>query len=423
MQVYKFGGASIKDSRAINNIASIIDNGKKSTLVIVVSAMGKITNLLEKVTQAFIGKHPDLQLYMHELKQYHLTIINELFANNTNTEVYRLFEHEFDHLNNVLDNEPSLNYNFDYDQIVHFGEIFSSIIISCYLNYKGYHNKLINIKKVLITDSNFRDAKINFEVSQNLARNTFLLEPDMIYVTQGFIGADINNLPTTLGREGSDYSAAALAYLLNINELTIWKDVDGIYNADPKKFDKATLLPKISYREAIELAYFGAKVIHPKTIQPIQNKNIKLYVKSFYHPNLPGTVITNENEASKPEVPIYILKENQILISIWPKDFSFVAEENLGHIFSLMAKFRIQANLIQNSAINFSICCDNSSDKIPAFTTAVKQTYNMLYNSNLELLTIRHYTAESIDLFTSGKKLFIQQLSRSTARFVMSVNI
>lgn len=416
MLVFKFGGASVKDAKAVKNLAEILRNQDGKMIIVVVSAMGKMTNAFEKLTSDF-RNHINTENSLNIIKEFHFNIVNDLFLNKKSA-IYQKIDNLFKKLAKRLENEPSMNYNFDYDQIVCFGELLSTTIISEYLNDCKIINSWIDIRKVLKTNSIYREAKVDFDISESLVLNKFTFIDINLYITQGFIGSDLNNLSTTLGREGSDYTASALAYFVNAENVTIWKDVAGVYNGDPKLFTNVKVLDKISYQEAIELAYFGAKVIHPKTIQPIQNKNIPLFVRSFLEPESKGTLIGGEDKNQKPDIPIYIVKNNQILISISAKDFSFIAEDSLGVIFSTLAKYRIKVNLMQNSAISFSICVDNEKDKIIPFIQMIKKDYKVLYNNNLKLITIRHYTNDAVNDMTSGKKIYIRQLSRHTARFV-----
>jgi len=417
--IFKFGGASVKDAESIKNIEKII-NSYDEELIIVVSAMGKMTRTLHHVAELyFSGKSTDTEF--KEIVKFHQSIISQLFGNK-NIEALHKFNELSIGLLVRLGKEPSLTFDYDYDQIVPFGELFSAFIISEYLNSVGVKNKLKDIRKVLKTDSTYRDAKINWEVSERLVNENFNFAENKIYVTQGFIASDDKNHMTTLGLEGSDFTAASLAYMINAEKVVVWKDVEGIYNSDPSEVQNVVKLDAISYQEAVELAYFGAKVIHPKTIKPLQNKNIPLFVKSFLRPEGEGTVIT-ESTPNKtgvlPEVPVFITKNNQILISIAPNDFSFIAEDNLEHIFSVLAKNRVKVNLMQNSAISFSVCVDYLSERILEVIKELRKKYKVLYNEDLTLITIRHYNKELIEEMTRNRKILVQQKSRHTARFVV----
>ncbi len=420
MLVFKFGGASVKSADAVRNIVNIISDYNEQ-LVIVVSAMGKMTNAFEKLAQSFFSNNDDIDNIIKKIENFHYTISNELFENK-NVLIFDEIELIFSNIRKYIKKEPSLNYNFEYDQIVSFAEIVSTKIIGAYINSIGKKTKWIDIRKSLKTNSIYREAKVDWNLSEKLIKNTFDFSDTNIYLTQGFIAANINNISTTLGREGSDYSAAILSYILSAEKLIIWKDVDGVFNADPQNFENPVLFNLITYHEAIELAFFGAKIIHPKTIKPLQNKETPLYIKSFKNPKKKGTKIYSFSKLKKgisPNVPIYIVKNKQILISISAKDFSFVDEKNLIKIFAFLSKFRIKINLMQNSAINFSICVDNDNSKIPLFIDKANKEFKVRYNDNLQLITIRHYNKKAIKKMIENKQIFIQQKSRSTVRFVV----
>ena len=321
-------------------------------------------------------------------------------------------------LTGYLTEKPTQNYNFEYDKIVSFGELMSTAIISAYLTEKGITNKHIDIRNCLHTDNNYCDAKVDWETSNKLINKAFNFNDTNIYITQGFIASANNGTTTTLGREGSDYTAAILTYILDADEIVIWKDVGGIYSADPKLYNDIVSLPEISYQEAIELTYYGAKVIHPKTIKPLQNKGIPLIVKSFDNTQSSETVIKNLNKnISLP--PIAIVKKNQIIISISPKDFSFIADENLSKIFAVFVSHHVIINMTQNSAISFSACVDFDNRKITPLIDELNNDFYVRYNNNLELVTIRHYTNDAITRFTNNKEIIVEQKSRITARFVV----
>jgi len=411
MKVFKFGGASVKDAKSIKNLYNVISKTNFRNLIIVISAMGKTTNNLEKIVNlAYSNK--DFSNEFTKLKNYHLEISNNLINNDDFiVELNKIFDDILDSINKYRTKE----FDFFYDQIVSFGEILSTTIISFYLNSKGITNKFINSKKIIITDNNFKNANVDYKITkQNIDKLSN--ENHKIIITQGFIGGT-GNYTTTLGREGSDYTAALYAYFTNAESLTIWKDVDGVLTADPRIFNDAVKLDKISYSEAIELAYFGAQVIHPKTIKPLENKNIPLFVKSFINSDLGGTEIYNIQENIK-LLPIFIVKDNQVLLSISPKDFSFIVEQNLSNIFQILSDYKIKANLFQHSAISFSVCIDNSQ-KLESLITTLSNDFKVKYNLNLQLITIRHYTKDSINKIVDGKKILVQQKSRNTVRFVL----
>lgn len=417
MNVYKFGGASVKDAEGIKNLFKII-NTQKENLIIVVSAMGKMTDALEILCNAYFGKTGETAAAFQRVKDFHQQIIQDLFGSNTD-DINRLVQHLYDELQSILDSEPSLSYDYEYDRIICFGELLSTTIISAYLEKQGRKAKFTDIRKCLITDQNYRNACVNLELSAQLCRKVFTFQDTFMYITQGFIAGTTTNQTTTLGREGSDYTAALLANLLNADDVTIWKDVPGIMNADPKLYENTEIISKLSYKEAIELSNCGAKVIHPKTIKPLQNKGIPLYVRSFLYPGSHGSVIREMDEKLKLP-PIYIDKGNQLLLTLTPRDFSFIAEEKLSRIFATLAKYRLRLNLMQNSAITFSFCIDLNEAIFENFIHELHDEYEVLYNKNVRLLTIRHYNEDIIHQLTFNKRVLVEQRSRLTARFVVS---
>lgn len=416
MVVYKFGGASVKDAEGVKNLSSIIKN-VQDQLIVVVSAFGKTTNALEEILKL---SHIDLTLCKEKIKNlflYHYHIVDELFVDK-NHPIFEIIKSTFEQLENTLVKEEYSVLDQKYDQVVSNGEIISTIIISEYLKIAGIESQWVDIRQNLITDSTFRDAKVDFDISKTNISSTFNFNGNPVYVTQGFIGGTKNGLTTTLGREGSDYSAALLAYFLDAQEVIVWKDVEGVLNADPQYFSDTSKLSKLSYQETVEMAYFGAKIIHPKTIKPLHNKNIPLKVKSFIDPAGGGTIIQRFDEYEE-NLPVFILKKHQVLVSLFPKDLSFVIEDELSKIFKYLSEHRIKVNLIQNSAISFSFCFDNSNNKVKKLIEHLKEDFKVLYNDNLELLTIRHYSSEAVDKVTKGRKIFIEQRSRHTAHFVV----
>ncbi|RLD57666.1 MAG: aspartate kinase, partial [Bacteroidetes bacterium] len=364
MIIFKFGGASVKDADAVRQLSNIVKSNSGKKLIVVVSAMGKITNALERLINSYYNQLPDIDDIFNEIKQFHFDIVNDLFNDNINKEFSiddfkQTVNDVFIKLNRKINKNPSSDYDFEYDQIICFGEIISTKIVSAYLNFININNKWIDVRDCLKTDNNFREAKVDWEKSSPLVLKNFSFnESNNIYLTQGFIASSINGYSSSLGREGSDFTASILAYILNAKSISVWKDVPGFLNADPKWFDKTEKLDEISYQEAIELAFYGAKIIHPKTIKPIQNKSIPLYVRSFLNPEDEGTVIRSIKHKLD-LVPVYIRKQNQVLLSISPLDFSFIIEENISKIFALFAKYKIKVNLIQNSAISLSVCISN----------------------------------------------------------------
>lgn len=422
MKVFKFGGASVKDAESIKNVAAILLQHKDEKLAVVISAMGKTTNGLEKIVNAYFGRQAELINFIADVKNYHLQIINELNFETTHY-IYHEIENAFVEIDWVLDEEPIRDYGFIYDQIVSQGELIATKIVSAYLQKENIKNHWLDIRDCLQTDNTYREGKLNWEVSEKLTADVFakLFAENNIIITQGFIAATSENYTTTLGREGSDYTAAILSYCLNAKNMTVWKDVPGVLSADPKYYSDAVKLNQISYHDAIELTYYGATVLHPKTIKPLENKQIPLVVRSFKSPKDNGTEIGNFKE-TKPLVPSFIFKSNQILLSISAKDFSFIAEENLSYLFGTFANYNVKTNLMQNSAISFSVCMDNDAYKIPALIAELQKDYKVLYNDGLRLVTVRHYYASTIDYLTKGKIILVEQRSRHTAQLVIKQN-
>jgi aspartate kinase len=418
MQVFKFGGASVKDAEAIKNVANVLKQFPNQQIGVVISAMGKTTNALEKLTNAFFYKTEDAEALLEEIKQFHFAICKNLFP-STDHAIYNDLENTFVELHWAIEDEPTHGYDFEYDQIVSIGEVLSTKIVSAYLNDVGISNTWIDIRGIIQTDNTYRDGKIDYELTEALVNRVLVpqLKTQRIFVTQGFIGGTSENFTTTLGREGSDYTASVLAYCLNAKDVTIWKDVPGVLNADPKWFSNTKKINELSYHDAIELTYYGATVIHPKTIKPLQNKNIPLYVKSFLDPKAEGTVI-REGE-KRLNIPSYIFKVNQVLISMQPKDFSFIAEDNLSDIFEIFSQQGVKINLMQLSAISFSVCCDDDELKIKALVEKLQGLFKVLYNSGVELMTVRYYTQDILDTLTKSKIILLEQRSRFTVQMVM----
>ncbi len=417
-KIFKFGGASVKDASAVKNVAEVLKLFKGQKIVIVVSAMGKTTNALETLTDAFFSKAGKSSEIIEQIKQYHLNIMNDLFADHKH-KIFNEIENTFVELAWATEDEPTEDYNREYDQIVSMGEIISTKIVSAYLNEIGFRNTWLDVRGIIQTDNTYREGKVDFDLTENLAKTELtkqLSSVDLI-VTQGFLGGTSENFTTTLGREGSDYTAAILAYSLNAESVTIWKDVPGVLNADPKYFSDTQKIDELTYHDAIELAYYGASVIHPKTIKPLQNKGIPLYVKSFVNPNAEGTIVTNTNKQLP--IPSFIFKVNQILISISPKDFSFIAEESLSDIFETFYRHHVKVNVMQQSAISFTVCMDYDERKIPALIQELQQNYKILYNQNLELVTIRYYNQATIDRVSVNKQTLLELKSRYTVQLVV----
>ncbi len=419
MRVFKFGGASVKDAEAVKNVASILSMFSNEEVVVVVSAMGKTTNALEKVVDAYFNKKENIRDLINEVKNFHSDIIDKLGFKN-NHPLRAQVENSFVEIDWLIEEEPSKGYAFAYDQIVSQGEIISTHIISTCLNENNISNEWLDARDIIQTDNTYREGKINWDLTEKLVAIHIppLLKKNKIVITQGFIGCTSENFTTTLGREGSDYTAAILSFCLNVKEMIVWKDVPGVLSADPKYSSETFKLEQISYHDAIELTYYGATVIHPKTIKPLENKNIPLRVCSFIAPTEKGTSIGNYT-GTKPLVPCFIYKFDQILFSISSKDFSFIAEEGMSRIFSLFAEHRIKINLMQNSALSFSICVDNDPFKIPQLKEVLQKEFHILFNDHLKLVTIRHYFASTIDEVIKGKTILLEQRSRHTAQIVM----
>lgn len=417
MQVFKFGGASVKDAEGVKNVVEVLKLFPQQKVCVVISAMGKTTNALERLVNAFFHKTENAETVLEEIKQFHFSICKQLFSSE-NHSIYTEIENTFVELYWAIEDEPTHGFDFEYDQIVSMGEVISTKIVSAYLNEVGLKNKWIDARGIVQTDNTYREGKVDFDLTEQLVKKQVLPLFDNVdvVVTQGFIGGTSENFTTTLGREGSDYTASILAYCLNAQNVTIWKDVPGVLNADPKYFKHTKKIDELSYQDAIELTYYGASVIHPKTIKPIQNKNIPLFVKSFIEPKAEGTVVKDSNK--RLQIPSYIFKTHQILISIQPKDFSFIAEENLSDIFELFSKHAVKINLMQLSAISFSVCCDNN-EKIKALIEELQSLFKVLYNEGVELMTIRYYTQDTIDALTKNKTILLEQKSRFTVQMIM----
>ncbi len=412
MKVFKFGGASVKDPAAVKNLAGIVQRYNEK-LVIVVSAMGKTSNALELVLSHYFSQNKKLNHSYNRVVDFHMSIIKDLFPSGS--EIFDKVDSFFQALYTKLQAEPTMTYDFEYDQIVSYGEMVSTIIVAEYLNESGIDCEWVDVRQLIKTDNTYREAKVNFEISENLVKKA--LNKDKIYLTQGFLGSDENNITTTLGREGSDYTAALLAYFLDAESVTVWKDVSGVLNADPKWFDNTVKLDKLSYADAIELAFYGASVIHPKTIQPLKKKNIPLWVKSFYEPSLEGTLITDIKYDKL--IPSFIFKMDQALIDVYPFDLSFIVEENLEQIFQVFAKHNLRVNLMQNTAVRFRICTNNDSVKIPAVVKQLEDRFQVSIQTHLELITIRYFDQATIDRVMVNKKMILEQRSKTTVQLLV----
>lgn len=414
MQVYKFGGASVKDAEGVKNLAKVLKiTGYDNTLV-VVSAMGKTTNAMELVIKNYFENKAELQSAIHEVVKYHNEILLDLFDNERH-KVFGVVKALFNELSLFFKSNKSPDYNYVYDQTIGFGELISTTIISQYLNEIGLKNNWIDVREFIKTDNYYRRSNVNWEQTQDNISSKY--NSSILNVTQGFLGSDANNFTTTLGREGSDYTAAIFAYCLNANSVTIWKDVPGVLNADPRYFENAQLLHQISYREAIELAFYGASVIHPKTLQPLQQKEIPLYVKSFLNPEAEGTCVS-KGKVLVPKIPCFIVKKNQTLISLSSLDFSYIMEENISEIFSLLHLYKMKVAVIQNSAISFSVCIDNLYDNLGSLLQHLKAKFNVTCNENVSLYTIRHYNNVAIQELEKDKMVLLKQLTQGTVQIV-----
>lgn len=418
MQVYKFGGASVKDASGVKNLARIISLNSDKKLLVVVSAMGKTTNALESLTHAYVhGSSNTHQLY-EEIQQYHHIILSELFGDE-NHPIFDEVANTLIEIEWMLEDEPHSDYNFNYDQIVSIGELLSSRIVSAYLNSKGLKSQWLDARSFIQTDNSYREGVVNWEKTCTAIQSRLpqVLEHQFI-VTQGFIGGTSENFTTTLGREGSDYSAAIFAACLKAESLTIWKDVPGVLNADPKLFADTRKYAELPYSEALEMTYYGATVIHPKTIKPLQNLNIPLFVKPFLNPEEEGTMISDCDRFST-DFPAIIVKQKQVLASISTKDFSFITEDHLADIYKTFAHVKMKINMMQNSALSLSVCCDEDPDKFNILLRMLEPDFKVKYNQQLQLITIRHHTKEAIDQLSAGKVVLMEQLSRNMAQLVI----
>jgi aspartate kinase len=421
MQIYKFGGASIKNVEGIKNVAQIIQNYGQKNLLVVVSAMAKTTDSLQELTFAHLnGEDQKFQL-LEDIKAFHYQIIDGLF-NNPKHAIYDDIANAFVEVEWVVEEDAEDDADYLYDQIVSIGEIVSSKIIAAYLNEIGCKTVWQDARNFVKTDNNHREAYVFWDqTTKEIQKHLPSQLENAVVLTQGFIGATSENFTSTLGREGSDYTAAIFSAALDAESMTIWKDVPGVLNADPKWFDKTEKIEQLSYHDAIELTYYGATVIHPKTIKPIQNKNIPLYVRSFIQPHEAGTEIS-ANATTSP-IPSFIFKVNQLLLSISPKDFSFIIEENLSEIFAIFHKHKVKVNTMLNSAISFSVSIDNDDRKVAKLIEELSENFKVKYNENMELVTIRYYNQETIDRVIENKKVWLEVKSRNTCQMVMKDNL
>jgi len=410
MQVFKFGGASVKNADSIKNLARIVQAYQSEPLLIVVSAMDKTTNKLELLLNSYFYRTGDEQEVFNKIKAFHFQILSELFADPQNP-IFHEIENTFVEIDWILEEEPQDPYDYLYDQIVSIGEMLSTRIVHAYLLQEGLNSKWLDVRNYIHTDNNHRDAHVEWiKTEESISKQLPPLMEQHICITQGFIGGTSENFTTTLGRDGSDYSAAIFASCLNAQSITIWKDVPGVLNADPKWFNDTELIPELSYVDAIELSYYGANVIHPKTIKPLENKGITLHVRSFVDIQQQGTSIHKSTDSLS--VPSFIFKVNQVLISILPNDFSFIVEDNLSHIFNLFHKHRVKINMMHNSAVSFSVSVDYQQEKVMAMVEELRKNYKVSYVGDLELVTIRYYNQQTIDRVLTGKEV-IQEVKDS----------
>ncbi|AXT61464.1 aspartate kinase [Aquimarina sp. AD10] len=414
MRVFKFGGASVKDANAVKNVVNVLDTTGFSELVIVVSAMGKTTNALEEIVALYVDTDVAYKKNILDLHDFHVDILDALF-DSQHYPVFTKVEALFKDLQTMLIRNKSNQYDFIYDQTVSYGELIATTIISEYLNHKGYTNEWIDARDLIKTNQVYRDAEVDWQKTQDCIVTK--INKKGLSITQGFIGSDTHNFTTTLGREGSDYTAGIFAYCLGANSVSIWKDVPGVLNADPRVFENTNLLSHISYSEAIELAFYGASVIHPKTIQPLQRKEIPLYVKSFLDPLSAGTSV-KKGQPLDPYMPCYIVKKNQILVSLSSLDFSFIVENMISEVFNLLHEYQLKVDLIQNSAISFSVCLDDRFNHFNELLPILKARFKVTYNIGVSLYTVRHFTKDAIDSLEKNKSILLKQITRETYQMV-----
>ncbi|MFC2175789.1 aspartate kinase [Bacteroidota bacterium] len=418
MRVFKFGGASVKDAKSVKNVHRIIDQFNTEPLIVVVSAMGKTTNRLEDLVNAQFAQASTSEI-LDDIRNAHVNIAKELFGDANTDQVIEDISNTLVEVEWALDDPKGLDRHFQYDQIVSIGEMLSTKIISAYLNAQGVKNTWVDARDLIRTDNNYQDAKVDWEETKKLTTATInkALENGSVIVTQGFIGGTSENFTTTLGREGSDFSAAILAHSTDAKDVTIWKDVPGVLNADPKYYDDTVLIPEMSYYDAMELAYFGTSVIHPKTIKPLQNADIPLYVRSFVDIDAPGTVVSNKKTVNV--IPSFIVKPNQLLISIIPRDYSFVGEGHFTRIFGVLSALRMKANCMQNSAVKFMFSTENDAHKLEELKKALNDEYEISLIENAELVTVRHFDEPTLKRVTGEKKILLEHRTAKTAQLVI----
>jgi len=415
MKVFKFGGASVKDANGVKNVTQVLQQVGYNDILLVISAMGKMTNAFEKLTDAYYYKKEELSFLIDEVRVYHYDIATDLFGDK-NHHIFSELEGLFSKIVDFMIHNRSKDYNFVYDQIVSIAEYMSTKIVSSYLNDFGIINEWIDVKDYVKTNTDYRNAIVDWELTEHNIKTK--INSKKLYITQGFVASDGQGNTTTLGREGSDYSAGIFAYCLNAESLTIWKDVEGVLNADPRYFEETQLLKQISYTEAIELAFYGASVIHPKTLQPLQKKEIPLFVKSFIVPKNEGTMVSR-GVRIKPEMPCFIVKKDQILLSVSSIDFSFIVERNISDIFDLLHKHKMKVNLIQNSAISFSVCMDDYFNNFQNLLEDLKDKFKIDFNKDVSLYTIRHFNKDAISKIEKNNTILLKQISKETVQIVI----
>jgi aspartate kinase len=414
MKIFKFGGASVKDAEGVKNVAKIIQSEGNSNTLVVISAMGKMTNAFEEVVDAYYQKSDELPLKLNFIEEYHKNIMSTLF--DKGDAVYQEIDILFGELGWFLARNTSQRYNYVYDQIICFGELLSTKIVSAYIAKSGIKNTWFDVRNFIKTDSNYRDAKVDWKLTEDSISKK--VDTSKLNITQGFLAGNDTENTTTLGREGSDYTAGIFAYCLNAESVTIWKDVEGVLNADPRAFEETTLLTQISYEEAIEMAFYGASVIHPKTLQPLQKKEIPLLVRSFINPTKIGTRVS-KGALLEPYIACFIVKKNQILLSISALDFSFMVENNISFIFQKLHEYQLKVNLIQNSAISFSVCLDDKFNKFTEFYEALKNEFKMDVQQNVDLFTVRHFDEKAIKTIEQKGVSLLTQVNKETIQIVV----
>jgi aspartate kinase len=418
MLVFKFGGASVKDAAGVTNLAQIIKLYGGEQLLVVISAMGKTTNALEELAKAYYKSTDEVHDLYENIKQYHYGIMHQLFDDDN--AVFDEVANTFVEIDWMLEDEPQDTYDFIYDQLVSVGELLSTRIVNAYLNQQQINSRWLDVRGYIHTDNTYREGIVDWDKTcATIQKDIPAMLSKSVVVTQGFLGGTSENFTTTLGREGSDYTASIFASCLQAQSVTTWKDVPGVLNADPKYFADTVKFDELSYTEAIEMTYYGATVIHPKTIKPLQNAGIPLLVKSFNDPEAPGTIISTNGKPQFAKA-VMIVKHNQVLLSISAKDYSFISEAHLSQIYQLFALNKVKINVVQTSALSLSLCFDRDDEKFEKLLTLLKPNFNLKYNQQLHLLTLRHYTSDVLNQLTEGKHVLLEQISRNTAQVVMA---